>query len=148
MTNVKNLALMAHNEQKYAYCPYSGYEVGCVIELSNGVIMTGANVENASYGLTMCAERNAVFKFVQSSLFKTEVIQHLVYASMSKAPFGKGHHSPCGACLQVMTQFMKPEALVSHYDGKSIMTWQFKELLPMGYFVQEGHRPSRVLTID
>lgn len=78
-----------------AYAPYSGYRVGAAILAENGRIFTGVNVENASYGLSMCAERTAVFKMVEAGVHQIRAV----------AVCTENAGSPCGACRQVLTEF-------------------------------------------
>lgn len=78
-----------------AYVPYSNYPVGAALLLASGAIVTGVNVENASYGLTICAERTAVFKAVSAG--QREI--------MAVAVCTENAGSPCGACRQVLTEF-------------------------------------------
>jgi cytidine deaminase len=97
VTNEQKQALIAAacEARQYAYVPYSQYAVGAALLLADGRIITGVNVENASYGLTICAERTAVFKMV------SEGIQSFQAVAISTENAG----SPCGACRQVMTEF-------------------------------------------
>lgn len=103
------------------YCPYSQYHVAAVIEDSRGVCHTGVNVENASYGLTVCAERIAVFTAVSSG--STEFRKILIHS-----PDGKPY--PCGACREVLSEFCPPDfpVLIS-YNGQ-IDRVTIGELLP------------------
>jgi cytidine deaminase len=78
-----------------AYAPYSNYPVGAALLMEDGSIITGVNVENASYGLSMCAERTAVFKAV------TEGYRKILAVAVATENAG----SPCGACRQVLTEF-------------------------------------------
>lgn len=107
-----------------AYAPYSHYRVGCAIELVDGSIVTGANIENSSYGLTICAERVALFKQIVS---RQSAIKCLVFATETPDK----HFSPCGACLQVMLEFMNLETPVGHYNGRDTKFWKLNELLPL-----------------
>lgn len=81
--------------QAKAYAPYSNYPVGAALLMEDGSVITGVNVENASYGLSMCAERTAVFKAV------SEGYQKLLAVAVATDNAG----SPCGACRQVLTEF-------------------------------------------
>ncbi|MCP4415695.1 MAG: cytidine deaminase [Chloroflexi bacterium] len=81
--------------RKRAYVPYSNYPVGAALLMENGRIFTGVNVENASYGLSNCAERTAVFKAVSEGYKKI--------LAVAVATDNAG--SPCGACRQVLTEF-------------------------------------------
>jgi cytidine deaminase len=80
-----------------AYAPYSRYKVGAAVLTSRGEIFTGANVENASYGLTVCAERTAVFNAVTHG--------HRKIAAVAVVVSKGGRAVPCGACLQVLAEF-------------------------------------------
>jgi len=86
----------ARSASAAAYAPYSGYAVGAVLLTADGTVITGVNVENASYGLTCCAERNAVFAAVAAGHRAFEAVA--VHAQAGAA-------SPCGACLQVLAEF-------------------------------------------
>ena len=92
--------------QQRAYAPYSGYSVGAAISLKgDNRIFSGCNVENASYGATICAERNAVFHAVAST-DSTPVIDRIVLVTREPAP-------PCGMCLQVLSEFSTPETRIT-----------------------------------
>jgi homotetrameric cytidine deaminase len=111
----------------HAYAPYSGFRVGAAIRLTSGTIVTGANVENASYGLTICAERSAVMRAV--SEFGPEIcIEAVAIANLNGAP-----SPPCGACRQVLSEFILPDAPVifSVADGERVIP--FRELLPLAF---------------
>src|ERR1700693_2838376 len=92
---------------KNAHAPYSNFRVGSVILTESGKMYSGCNVENASYGLTICAERNAIFSAVASSPEKPEIIAAAV-VNHRDAPC-----SPCGACRQVLAEF-GPRAVVCY----------------------------------
>ena len=109
-----------------AYVPYSHYQVGAAILCDNGKVYSGVNVENASYGLTNCAERTAIFKAVSEGV---KSIQAIVITNgtseMSK---------PCGACRQVMSEFMNSNAKV--YLANNVNDYKeytFKEILPLAF---------------
>lgn len=111
---------------KNAYVPYSHFPVGAVLVAKNGQVFTGVNIENASFGLTNCAERTAIFKAVSEGFLDFEEL--IVYGETEK-PI-----SPCGACRQVMAEFFKkdlPVTLVAKDKSTVVMT--VKELLPYSF---------------
>lgn len=116
---------------RHAYSPYSGFRVGSALLLTNGETVTGANVENVSYGLTICAERSALVRAVAQ--FGPDVrITAAAIVNLNDAP-----SPPCGACRQVLAEFMDPEAPVSFPANRSgviaSITLPFRELLPYGF---------------
>lgn len=91
--------------RQHAYAPYSGYQVGAALSIAGSdQIFIGCNVENASYGATICAERNAVLQAVAHAE-TTPVILELVLVTRDPAP-------PCGMCLQVLSEFSTPETRI------------------------------------
>src|ERR1700679_968228 len=90
----------AEQAAHHAYAPYSGFRVGAALLLEGGEIVTAANVENASYGLTICAERSAVVRAVAQHGPKLR-IHAVTVTNLNDAP-----SSPCGACRQVLSEFM------------------------------------------
>jgi homotetrameric cytidine deaminase len=119
-----DLALQAAH---HSYSPYSGFRVGAALELASGEIVTGTNVENVSYGLTICAERSALVRAV--SQFGPQIrIQAVAVANLNHAP-----SPPCGACRQMLAEFMLPEAQMIFPVGDGMRTMPFRELLPMAF---------------
>lgn len=108
-----DLFSMAVKASENAYCRYSGFHVGAMLLSSDGRIFTGCNIENVSYSLTMCAERTAVFKAVSEGITKFSAIA--VAGSMND-DFSKPC-VPCGACLQVLSQFCDKEFPIILSDG-------------------------------
>ena len=96
-----DLLTMAAEARHNAHAPYSTYQVGAALLAKDGSVTTGCNVENASYGLTICAERVAISAAVAAG--KTEFVAIAIVADGGPAPF------PCGACRQVMSEFCGPE---------------------------------------
>ncbi len=123
--NLNKLLQRAAEVRERAYAPYSNYFVGAAILATSGKIYTGCNVENASYGLTVCAERNAIFKAV------SEGEREFVAIAVVTANGG----SPCGACRQVIYEFMNPDAPVAIADAQleNIAHFTVGELLPDGF---------------
>jgi len=111
---------------KHAHAPYSNFRVGAAILTARGEIFTGCNVENASYGMTNCAERTAIFSAVAKSGPDLEILAVAVVNDHG-VPC-----SPCGACRQVIYEF-GPEAVV-YYQGKNgPKESHIAELLPEGF---------------
>ena len=117
---------LARRAMKHAYAPYSNFRVGAAIMLGDGRIFTGCNVENASYGLTICAERNAVFAAVAASAKKPEILAVAV-VNHRGVPC-----SPCGACRQVLAEF-GPRATVWYLGAKGVTQRTMQELLVDGF---------------
>ena len=111
----------ARAAQEHAYCPYSGYRVGAALETADGTIYVGSNVENASYGLTICAERSAVFAAVGAG---ARTFRRIVVATDSEPPA-----PPCGACRQVLAEF-GPDLAVESVGPTQSRRWTIRELLP------------------
>src|SRR5947209_19711503 len=109
-----------------AYAPYSNFFVGAAVLTAAGNVFTGCNVENASYGLTICAERNAIFAGVaaEGPAFRLRAI-----AVSNKAFIAC---SPCGACRQVIHEF-GPEAVVTFRGSAGYVSARAGELLPGGF---------------
>jgi homotetrameric cytidine deaminase len=129
MTETALLSLLdrARQAAQHAYAPYSNFRVGAALLLSNGEIVTGVNVENVSFGLTICAERSALVQAV--SQFGPEIrVEAVAIANLNSVA-----SPPCGACRQVLSEFILPDALVifPSTGGDRVMT--FIELLPLGF---------------
>ncbi len=109
-----------------SYSPYSEFRVGAALRLTNGETITGTNVENVSYGLTICAERAAVVRAV--SQFGPKIrIAAVAVANLNGKP-----SPPCGACRQVLAEFTEPGAPVIFPVADGTLTMTFGELLPLG----------------
>jgi homotetrameric cytidine deaminase len=111
-----------------AYAPYSGFHVGAALLIESGDIVVGCNVENASYGLTICAERNAIFNAVARGLGPITAVA--IVADGTDMPF------PCGACRQVLSEFLGPEApvyIASISRPDEIRSLTLGELLPHAF---------------
>ena len=109
-----------------AYAPYSEFRIGAALKCTNGEIIAGCNVENASYGLTICAERNAIAAAVAKGHRSFDSV--VVYTPL------KTLVPPCGACRQVIAEFMPPEGeVVLANDYGQSERWTVAELLPAAF---------------
>jgi cytidine deaminase len=124
-----NLLRSAKKVMKNAHAPYSKFRVGAAILLSNGKIFSGCNVENASYGMTNCAERTAIFSAVAELGPKIE-ISAVAVVNDQEVPC-----SPCGACRQVIYEF-GPDATVFFQGAEGPKQAHITELLPEGFRLQ------------
>lgn len=120
-------ALMSEAERarKTAWAPYSNFYVGAALLTRSGRVFRGCNVENASYGLTICAERNAVFQAVSAG--ETEFVAMAV-----AGPPGRGT-PPCGACRQVLNEFGPHLPIIFRGAGKRLRMLRVDQLLPEAF---------------
>ncbi|MDZ8119863.1 cytidine deaminase [Pontiella agarivorans] len=121
----EKLILRAFQALEHAHAPYSGYAVGAALQCEDGTVFTGCNVENASYGLTNCAERSAVFSAISGGHKSFTAIA--IASSAAPPPF------PCGACRQVLAEFCSPGFKVYIADGDGFQTVTLGELLPHAF---------------
>ncbi len=129
MDMIQTLLKAAQKAANEAYAPYSGYKVGSALMTSDGRIFTGCNVENASYSLTLCAERIALFKAVSEGYHKFSGMA--IYADTDQ-PF-----PPCGACRQVLAEF-SPDLQIVYADRQGSHSTTLKELLPQSFILHHG----------
>jgi cytidine deaminase len=125
MVRVLQLLDEAHAVKVNAYSPYSGFQVGAAVLAKNGEVITGVNVENGSYGLTMCAERTALFKAVSQG-FRPGDFRAIAVAASADG------FSPCGACREVINEFGQDMVVVFEYGGE-IVTAPLKSLLAFNF---------------
>lgn len=121
---VDSLVAAAREAQERAYAPYSRYRVGAAVETEDGTIYTGCNVENASYGLALCAERVALGTAITAG---ARSFRRIAVVSSSEPPA-----SPCGACRQVLAE-LAPNAEVVAVGPRSEARWMVSELLPHAF---------------
>jgi cytidine deaminase len=119
------LALAARTVSRQAYCPYSKFTVGAAVLTESGEIFSGCNVENASYGLTICAERNAIFQAAANGHRRIAAV--VVYTPTSEPT------APCGACRQVVNEFGPDAEILSICDGPGTLRARLSELLPQAF---------------
>lgn len=120
----EELAAAAREASRRAYAPYSRFSVGAAILLEDGQIVSGCNVENASYSLTLCAERNAMSTVISRGGKKPVAI--------AIAGDGNKMCPPCGACRQFLIEF-NPRMIVILEDKAGITTYVLEELLPANF---------------
>lgn len=121
-----DLLRRARAAQQRAYVPYSGFHVGCAVLTEDGRIFEGANVENASYSLTSCAEMTAI-RTMAASGYRGEVIAVAVVGD------GEDPVTPCGACRQVISEFGPDAAIYASGDGGRPLVTSVKDLLPHAF---------------
>jgi len=124
-SQLRRLVTAARRAAKDAYAPYSKFPVGAAALTRSGKIFTGCNVENASYGLTNCAERTAVFNAVAGG--RRELTAVAVYTPTGKPTF------PCGACRQVINEFGPAAKIVCVCDSPERVEATLAELLPHAF---------------
>ena len=125
---MKKLMEASVKAMENAYVPYSKFQVGAALLLKNGEIITGCNVENASYGLCNCAERTALFRAYALGYRKDDII------AMSIAGATDGPISPCGACRQVMAELLNSKTPVYLTNVKfDVKETSVEELLPYSF---------------
>jgi cytidine deaminase len=123
--NPNNLIAAAFQALENAHAPYSEYLVGSALLCADGTIIKGCNVENASYGLTNCAERTAIFSAIAAG--KKEFTAMAITATGKSTPF------PCGACRQVLVEFCQPDFPIYIAKSGGFDTITLGELLPNSF---------------
>lgn len=119
------LVAAAREVRRAALCTYSGFAVGCALLDGEGRVWTGANVENASYTLGLCAERVALFYALTHG---ARDIRRVAIVTGATTPT-----SPCGACRQILFEFAKDAALTLVTEDGQVLRTTLRELLPMGF---------------
>lgn len=121
---IKNLIDHAIVAREKTYSPYSHFGVGAALLCEDGGIYEGCNIENASYGLTNCAERTAIFKAVSEG--------HKRFKALVVVADTEGPCSPCGACRQVISEFEIPYIIMANLKGDYTVV-ELDELLPFRF---------------
>ena len=126
MTELEIQKLMdcAIKARENAYSPYSHFAVGAALLCEDGTLFEGGNIENASYGLTNCAERTAIFKAVSEG--------HTKFKALAVVADTEGPCAPCGACRQVMAEFKIPLIIMGNLMG-NIKIVTMEEVLPFSF---------------
>ena len=124
--DIEKLVAAALDSLKRSYAPYSDYCVGAALLTESGAIYQGCNVENVSYGLSICAERNAVFAAVANG--------ERCFKAMAIVACGEQEPFPCGACRQVLAEFCKPDFPIFIVDENEVAeSFSLAELLPYAF---------------
>jgi cytidine deaminase len=127
MLPVERLIQAAQEARSRAYAPYSGYSVGAALESDSGQMSVGCNVENLSYGATICAERSAIVGMVSNGLGIK--VRQIAVVSLDGV-------TPCGICLQALSEFVpKPDDLLVHCvaEGGQLQSYTLADLLPHAF---------------
>jgi len=119
-----SLISAARTAQAHAYAPYSNFRVGAALESYDGAVFSGCNVENASYGLTICAERAAICAAVTAGVTR---FRRAVVVSDVDPPA-----APCGACRQVLAEFGL-DLPIDGVGSRGTVRWRLSELLPVAF---------------
>lgn len=129
--NADTLVVAAVAARERAFAPFSGFLVGAALEAEDGTIVTGCNVESASYGLTMCAERVAIFKGVSEG--------HRRFRRVAVVTDTDTPTPPCGACRQLLWEFAPDaEVILANLRGK-VVRYMVRELLPAAFDASQLH---------
>ncbi|PCI39408.1 MAG: cytidine deaminase [Thiotrichales bacterium] len=122
---LNNMHQRAIQVLQHSYAPYSKLHVGACVLSNTSQLFSGCNVENSAYGLSMCAEQNAIGNMIAAGMQKLEAV--LIVSS-------KGYCSPCGACLQVLVEFASKDAQIYLATTEAIIkTFTVSELLPNSF---------------
>lgn len=124
---IESLYNAARQAAERSYSPYSHFKVGSALQLSNGAVVTGTNVENVSFGLTICAERSALVSAVSQFGPGIRVLA-IAVANLNQAP-----SPPCGACRQMLAEFAEPDAPVVFPAAAGIRCMPFSAILPLAF---------------
>ena len=136
-SHVEGLLRIARNVIGNSYSPYSRFKVASVVRTSDGRVFHGVNVENASYGLTVCAERVAIFTAVANG---ARSVEEILVATETEEPV-----PPCGACLQVLSEFASSETriyMASLSSGKVVVK-KLSELMPYRFTKKELEQKAK-----
>lgn len=131
----RSLREVADEARAQAYAPYSGFRVGAALRAADGRVFPGANVENAAYGVGICAERSAVAAAITAGARSFEALA-LVSDGEAPAP-------PCGACRQVLAEFAPGLRVTSYGQNGEVAEWTVDELLPHQFRLHDSETDQR-----
>jgi cytidine deaminase len=129
-TNPKSVEMLlaaAADAAQKAYAPYSNFRVGAALLFDDGGVTSGCNVENISYGLTICAERTALCCAIAEHGANRRII------AIAVTNLNQAASPPCGACRQMLSEFVTPDAMISFSNDGGVTSIPFKELLPYAF---------------
>lgn len=121
---INTLIQFATVAREQSYTPYSNFAVGAALLCQDGTVYQGCNIENASFGMTNCAERTAIFKAVSEG--------HRLFQAIAVIADTEGPCAPCGACRQVMVEFNIPTIILTNLKGHT-QVYTLDELLPLSF---------------
>lgn len=126
----EELCALANKAREASYCPYSDHSVGAALVTASGKVYLGANIENASFSPTVCAERVAFFKAINEG--ERDFVA-IAVAGGKKGEEPASHFPPCGVCRQVMGEFCSPDFTVIWGNSEKITVKTLGEILPFGF---------------
>ena len=127
---MQELIAMAKAAIANSYSPYSQFQVAAVVKAADGRVFTGVNVENASYGLTQCAERAAITAAVSAGVRRIDAV--VIYTPTQEPA------APCGACRQVIREFSDSALILSVCDSDKTLELSIADLLPESFQFEQG----------
>ena len=133
----RELAQAAQKVKRNAYVPFSKFKVGAALLTLDGQIFTGCNIENSSYGLTICAERVAIFKAISNGASK--------FTAIAVVSDGPGFTAPCGACRQVLSDLAGEIDFVMMNAKKQIKILKLSSLLPFAFTRKNLKRSVKIM---
>lgn len=131
----KKLISAAKKAKQYSHSPYSRFRVGAALLTSNGKIYTGCNIENSSYGLTICAERTAIFKAISEGERK--------FRAIAVVSDNRDFTPPCGACRQVLMDLAPNIEFVMSNEKDKFKVLNLRDLLPLPFQAKDLHQLKR-----
>ena len=126
-----SLVEKAFKAMENAYAPYSNYHVGACVECNDGTYFLGANIENASYGATNCAERSAIFACYSNGYRKNDI------KALAIVSDGDRIAAPCGICRQVLNELLNKDTPIILTNGKDYLETNIKDLLPLSFEIED-----------
>jgi cytidine deaminase len=123
--SASDLVAAARAARKHAHAPFSKFTVGAALETADGTVITGCNVENATYGLTMCAERVAMFKAISDG--------HRAFTRVAVVADTEAPTPPCGSCRQILWEFGGDLEVIMANTQRETGRWRLKDLLPLPF---------------